>query len=223
MVSLDVARAAVRSLCFGRPRQVSLVLLVGGLLLTGGVVQAAQPIESFVWKAAVATTAVLIATTNPLEADGMLAEVGGGDHINVVRIGARWDWKEDLLDVFGWKVDTYWQLEFSKWQSTRDASQDGSSVTAGLIPVFRFVGKQNRFRPYIDVGVGVNVFSVSRLEDHQFGSNFQFSDVFGFGVHFGNRNQWELGYKFQHYSNGSVRVPNKGINFSFLTLSYMYK
>ncbi len=222
-MSFDFTKAAMRSLCFGWSRRASVVLLVGSLLLTGTAQAGQQPLESLMWKSAVATTAALIAITNPLEADGMLAEVGGGDHINVVRIGARWDWKEDLLDVFGWKVDSYWKLEFSRWQSTRDASQEGVSVTAGLIPMFRFVDKQNHFRPYIDVGVGVNVFSVSRLEDHQFGSNFQFSDVLGFGAHFGNRNQWELGYKFQHYSNGSVRVPNKGINFNFLTLSYMYK
>ncbi len=181
-----------------------------------------QPFESFLWKTSAATTAALIATTNPLGADRMSSEVGGGDHVYVIRVGAEWDWRDDLMEVFGWQLSSYWQLDFSKWQSTRDASQTGANVTVGLVPMFRFSGSEGYYQPYLDVGVGVSVFSVSRLEDHQFGSNFQFSSLFGVGINFGNRNQWGLGYKFQHYSNGSVRVPNKGINFNFITLSYKY-
>lgn len=181
-----------------------------------------QPIESFLWKASSTATAVLIATTNPIKADRMSAEVGGGEHVYVVRAGAEWNWNDNLMELFGWKLSTYWQLDFSKWQSTRDASQDGANVTTGLTPMFRFTGKSGYIQPYLDVGVGIYLFSVSRLEDHEFGSNFQFSDLFAVGARFGQRKQWAVGYKFQHYSNGSVRVPNHGINFNFLTLSYKY-
>lgn len=152
----------------------------------------------------------------------MLMEVGGGEHVYVIRAGATWDWNDDLMQLFGWNLSTYWQLDFSKWQSTRDASQDGANVTVGLIPIFRFTGNKGYFQPYLDVGVGVYLFTVSQLEDHEFGSNFQFSDLFSVGAHFGKRHQWSVGYKFQHYSNGSVRVPNHGINFNFVTLSYDY-
>ncbi|MDT8383844.1 MAG: acyloxyacyl hydrolase [Gammaproteobacteria bacterium] len=174
------------------------------------------------WKASAAATAVLIATTNPLQADRVSMELGGGEHVYVVRAGAEWDWNDNLMTVFGWRLSTYWQLDFSKWQSTRDASQDGANVTVGFTPMFRFTGRTGYIEPYLDVGVGVYLFTVSRLEDHEFGSNFQFSDLFGVGMRFGERKQWALGYKFQHYSNGSVRVPNHGINFNFLTLSYKY-
>lgn len=149
-------------------------------------------------------------------------EIGGGEHVYVVRAGAEWNWNDNLMEVLGWDLSTYWQLDFSKWQSTRDASQDGANVTVGLTPMFRFTGTMAHTQLYLDVGVGVYLFTVSRLEDHEFGSNFQFSDLFGVGARFGNRNQWSLGYKFQHYSNGSVRTPNHGINFNFLTLSYKY-
>lgn len=181
-----------------------------------------QPVESFLWKASAAASAVLIATTNPIQADRISMELGGGEHVNVVRVGAEWDWNDDLMTVFGWDLSTYWQLEFSRWQSTRDASQDGANVTAGLIPMFRFTGNKGYFQPYLDVGVGISFFTVSQLEDHEFGSNFQFTDLFVLGARFGKRHQWALSYKFQHYSNGAVRVPNQGINFNFLTLSYKY-
>ena len=181
-----------------------------------------QPLESFMWKASAAATAVLIAKTNPLKADRMSLETGGGDHFYIIRAGAEWDWNDNLLNVYGWNVDSYWQLDFSKWQSTRDASQSGANVTVGLTPMFRFTGSKGYVQPYLDVGVGVYLFTDSTLEDHEFGSNFQFSDLFRVGALIGNRNQWGIGYKFQHYSNGSVREPNKGINFHFITLSYKY-
>ena len=220
MMSFDIARAAVRSVC-PRACRGATVLLAGAMMLAGPA-NAGQSLESLLWKGAAATTLALAAATNPLGADGVTAEVGGGNRIAVVGIGARWDWNEDLLDVFGWKVDSYWKLEFFRWQSLRNREQSGTSLTAGLVPVFRFVDKDSRFRPYVDVGVGIAVFSASRFEGRQFGSNFQFTDVFGFGGHFGQHNQWKLGYKFQHYSNGSVKIPNKGINFHFLSLSYLY-
>lgn len=152
----------------------------------------------------------------------MSSELGGGEHMNVARVGAQWDWNDNLMTVFGWRLDSYWQLDFSKWQSTRDSSQDGAVVTAGFTPMFRFTGNKGSVQPYLDVGVGVYVFSVSSIEDHEFGSNFQFSDMFSVGANFGKRYQWGVGYKFQHYSNGSVRVPNHGINFHLMTLSYEY-
>ncbi len=185
-------------------------------------VHAGQPLESLVWKMSVATTAALIATTNPLKARGMTTEIGGGDHVSVVRAGAQWDWNDDLLEVFGWNVSSYWQLDFSRWQSTRDSSQTGVNMTVGFTPMFRFTGKEGYVQPYVDVGVGISLFTVSSFQEHEFGSNFQFADMLGIGANIGKRNQWGFAYKFQHYSNGSVRVPNKGINFHFLTLTYQY-
>jgi len=192
------------------------------LLFSFSQAHATDGVESTMWKSSVAVTAALIATTNPLKARSMSTEVGGGDHFYVTRVGAQWDWNDNLLDVFGWRVNSYWQLDFSKWQSTVDASQSGANVTVGLIPMFRFTGNPGYVQPFIDVGVGVYLFTDSSLKDHQFGSNFQFSDLFSVGANVGKRNQWGFAYKFQHYSNGSVREPNHGINFQFLTLSYKY-
>lgn len=200
----------------------SLLLAIFFSLFLFSQAHATDGIESTVWKSAVTATAVLIAKTNPLKARSMSMEVGGGDHFSVIRAGAQWDWNDDLLEVWGWKVSSYWQLDFSKWQSTVDASQTGANVTVGLIPMYRFTGKPGYVQPFVDVGVGVYLFTDSQLKDHQFGSNFQFSDLLAIGANVGKRNQWGFAYKFQHYSNGSVKVPNHGINFHFLTLSYKY-
>lgn len=206
---------------FSAVRKSSLLVTFLSLVLFSQA-HATDGVESTVWKSAVAATAVLIATTNPLKARSMSLELGGGDHFSVIRAGAQWDWNDDLLEVWDWKVSSYWQLDFSKWQSTVDASQDGANLTVGFTPIYRFTGKPGYVQPYVDVGVGVSLFTDSQLKDHQFGSNFQFNDVLSVGANVGARNQWDFAFKFQHYSNGSVRVPNHGINFYFLTLKYKY-
>jgi len=202
--------------------KVSLGTLVLFFFLTTQQAQASDPIESTVWKAAVTTTAVLIATTNPLKARSMSMEIGSGDRVYVVRGGAQWDWNDDLMEVFGWTLSSYWQFDISRWQSTVDLSQEGVNMTVGFTPMFRFTGKKGYVQPFLDVGVGVYLFTVSSFQEYEFGSNFQFSDVVSVGANVGKRNQWGFAYKFQHYSNGSVRVPNEGINFHFLTMTYKY-
>ena len=104
------------------------------LFLLIGQASANQPEESLMWKTSATMTAVLIVMTNPMKADRVSMETGGGEHVYVTRVGAEWDWKDDLMKVFGWKLSTHWQLDFSKWQSERDSSQDGANVTLGLTP-----------------------------------------------------------------------------------------
>jgi lipid A 3-O-deacylase len=44
----------------------------------------------------------------------------------------------------------------------------------------------------------------------------------GVGVQFGSRQQYLAGYRFQHISNGGIKEPNPGINFSQLYLQYNF-
>ena len=202
----------------------SLTLTLIIFAVTASEAQARTKFESFMWKSAVAASSVLIAVTNPAKTDGVTIEQGGdadGDFY-VTRIGLQWDWNDNLLNLYGWKASSYWQLEFSKWQGTYDSAQEAANVTAGIIPMFRLTGKPGYAQPFVDVGVGISAFTDSKLGGHEFGSNFQFTDILVAGVFVGKRNQWGYAYKFEHYSNGSVRPPNSGINFHAITLTYRY-
>ncbi len=197
------------------------------VLLSASQVHAAQPIGSWAWRAASAMTISLFYATNITGADRMIAGYGSGENVNAVRLGAQWDWNDDLLEVFGFNLGTFWQLDYSKWQSTIDSSQMGANNTLGLTPVFRFTRSfgagDHPTKVYLDTSLGVYLFSSTQVNDSKFGSNFQFSDSLAMGAYFGEKNQWTVGYKFQHYSNGSVKLPNNGINLNFLTVSYEYE
>lgn len=58
--------------------------------------------------------------------------------------------------------------------------------------------------------------------DFTLGTAFQFADMTGVGLQFGNRQRYLAGYRFQHISNGGINEPNPGINFSQLYLQYNF-
>jgi lipid A 3-O-deacylase len=178
--------------------------------------------ETLAWRAAVASTIALFYVTNPIKADRMVFTAGGGEQVKVARIGAQWDWHENLLTLFGYQLGSYVQFDISRWQSTADSTQAGANNTIGLTPVFRFTRRFGSVTSYIDTGIGAYLFSNNRINDSNFGGNFQFGDMLGVGFQFGARRQWGLGYKYQHHSNNGIKLPNNGINFHFLTLTYQY-
>ena len=192
------------------------------LLASSQVVKAEGFEESLPWKLAVGTTIALVYATNPVKANRMCVEIGGSSHISLARIGAQWDWHDNLLQWRGFRLGTYWQLDYAKWQSTRISSSAGANNTLGLTPVFRFTGRLGAVKSYVETAIGVHLFSHSTLDGVDYGSNFQFGDHLGFGVFFGQRQQWSLGYKFLHHSNNSLGTPHNGIDFHLLSLSYAY-
>ncbi|MDP1996021.1 MAG: acyloxyacyl hydrolase, partial [Gallionella sp.] len=44
----------------------------------------------------------------------------------------------------------------------------------------------------------------------------------GVGARFGDRRQFDLGYRFQHLSNGGIKKPNQGINFNQIRFAYHF-
>lgn len=185
-------------------------------------VQAETQAGAIPWKLAVGSTIALIYVTNPAKATRMFAEVGGGSHIKLARMGAQWDWHDNLLQWFGFRLGTYWQLDYAKWQSTLDSGSTGANNSLGLTPVFRFTGMLGDVKSYVETAIGIHLFSSSRINGDHYGTNFQFGDHIGVGIFFGARQQWVLGYRYLHHSNNSLGTPHNGIDFHLLSLAYTY-
>ena len=192
------------------------------IMIFAGQSAAASKAEGDAWKVALGSSLALVYITNALKSDRMIFESGGGESVNFLRAGAQWDYEKDILKFLGFTLDTYFQFDFAKWQSTRDSSQNGAINSIGFTPVFRFIRYTNWATVYFDTSIGFALISNSHINDTQFGSNFQFSDSLGVGAMFGERRQWGIGYKFNHMSNDGIKVPNNGINFHLISLSYQY-
>ena len=94
----------------------------------------------------------------------------------------------------------------------------------GLTPVLRLQPNNPAgFSPYAELGVGFHFLSSTSVSpQRQFGSSFQFGDHVGAGVRFGDKGQYDIGYRYQHLSNAGIKQPNQGINFQQLRLQYHF-
>jgi lipid A 3-O-deacylase len=204
--------------CFFKIRIAFFVLLIA----FSGQSVAATKAEAAAWKVAVGSTLALVYITNALKSDRMIFESGGGESVSFNRIGAQWDYKNDILKFLDFSLDSYFQLDYAKWQSTKDSSQNGAINSIGFTPVFRFIRRANKATVYFDTSIGAALISNNHINDLKFGSNFQFSDSLSIGAMFGERRQWGIGYKYNHMSNNGIKVPNNGINFHLISISYQY-
>ncbi len=155
--------------------------------------------------------------------DGVALELGGGDDsTGVVRAALFWDWDARWFAEGAWHVGGYWELDAGYWHADSGHRGHRDIAEIGLTPVFRL--QQNDPGDaafYLEAGIGVHFLSHTKInEDRDFSTAFQFGDLAGFGVQFGHRHAWELGYRFQHLSNGGIENPNDGIGLHLLRLAY---
>jgi opacity protein-like surface antigen len=70
---------------------------------------------------------------------------------------------------------------------------------------------RKRFYPYLEAGVGFNYFTLQTREQ---ATQFNFIETLGIGMNFFLKQNLSLnlGYRWQHLSNASIKKPNKGID-----------
>jgi lipid A 3-O-deacylase len=171
-------------------------VVVAGLLLTGVAIPAAA-------------------------VDGVAIEAGSGDGTDMGRIAIQWDWSKRWFQGQEWHVGGYWDLGLGYWSHDTLPGQNGSITEIGFTPVFR-LQRNELVGPYAELAVGVHFLSSTQIGDKRLSTSFQFGDHVGLGYRFGAKAAWDLSYRLQHLSNGSIKKPNDGINFHQARLQYHF-
>jgi lipid A 3-O-deacylase len=154
--------------------------------------------------------------------DGVAVELGRGDGTDMGRIALQSDWQKQWLKGAGWHVGGYWDLGLGQWhRGGVRAGQNEDITEVGLTPVFR-LQQNDRRGLYGEAGIGIHFLSHTSIGDKRFSTSFQFGDHIGVGYRFGARGAYDLSYRFQHLSNGGIKAPNSGINFSQIRLQYHF-
>ena len=178
-------------------------------------------VKQIKWKAIVAGCALTAAHVSVFAVDSVSVEAGVGEQVQMMRLGAQWNWGSRWFQSNGSHLGGYWDLTIAQWRGNRyqDISGQHQNLTnIGLTPVFRWQ-QDSKKGAYIEAGVGLNM-----LSDHydnngrRFSTRFQFGDHLGVGYVFNNK--IDIGLKVQHFSNGSIKKPNPGENFVVLRASY---
>jgi lipid A 3-O-deacylase len=167
----------------------------------------------------------ILAALSPasVAADSLSVEFGAGDKTKMVRVGAQWKWDRTWWHSNGTHIGGYWDLTVAQWRGNRFRNIPGSTQNisaVGITPVFRLQNDSLKGL-YAEAGIGAHLLSeLYDNNDKQLSTRFQFGDHVGVGYVFSNNA--DLSLKIQHFSNGSIKKPNDGVNFAVVRLSFPF-
>lgn len=144
-------------------------------------------------------------------------EVGTTSKARIVRFGVQSQWDKKWFVSNGTHLSGYWDLSLAQWRGTQHRNIPGETqniTNVGFTPVFRFQA-DDKLGWYAEGGIGLNLLSKRYdNDDDQLSTHLQFGDHIGAGYVFSSG--WDVGLKIQHFSNGSYKKPNDGVNFLIL-------
>ena len=154
--------------------------------------------------------------------DGVAFEIGSGEHADMARVSVQWDWKKRWFQTANWHLGGYWDVAAGYWHDGGARGRQHEGIfDLGVTPVFR-IQPNGLVGPYIEAAIGFHLLSHTSIGDRRLSTAFQFGDHVGAGYRFGAKGSYDLGYRFQHLSNGSIKRPNPGINFHQIRLQYNF-
>lgn len=174
-------------------------------------------------QAVVAAVPFVACTAARADQFGVQVAAGVGDrHVKKLDLGLVWDPGLTWWQIGDWHFTLVGEAH-AVWWHTNEGDVHDNIGEFGFTPVFRFIKTSGSLRPFFELGAGVRVLTSPRISStFTLGTAFQFADMAGVGVQFGSRQQYLAGYRFQHISNGGIKEPNPGINFSQLYLQYNF-
>lgn len=134
-----------------------------------------------------------------------------------------------------WPITGYWEASINqanakKWVHRKNHKQLASfnkHVYGGSVNhTFRMEKLYHKFPilldPYVDAGLGLGYFNKKYLGVKRLGRRMLFEVKFGFGVRFGECREFDIGYKYIHFSNANSVRYNDAIDLNFLMLNYWF-
>ena len=137
-------------------------------------------------------------------------------------VGLIWDWDAKWAIGAG-ELTGYFEGSLSDWSyAGKDQGRNATLAQFGLIPVFRYRPGQGKSAWFVEGGVGATATTrIYETQRKRFSTSFNFGDHVGLGFDFGNERQHELVLRFEHFSNGRIKQPNPGENFT--EVRYVYR
>ncbi len=168
--------------------------------------------------------ALVLSASSAFAIDSMALEYGNGNRTDVVRVSAQWNWKKPLWSSASTELTGHWDVNLSHWKENRFDNVPGQTQnfwSTGVTPVFRLQPAGSKTGIYGEAGLGVHYFSqlynnnTSKLSTH-----YQFGTLIGVGYRF--TQNFDLGLRVQHFSNGGFKEPNSGVNLGLVRAAYRF-
>jgi lipid A 3-O-deacylase len=146
---------------------------------------------------------------------GVAVTVADGNNTGMYGAALNWDSLCACAALKEYGFDTRLVAQLAYWHGREQPAERSSLWDVSLIPMLRWIGPQvGSVRPFAELGVGAHLLSATRINTERiFSTAFQFGDVAGAGITFGERQRYELGVYVHHISNAGIKEPNDGITF----------
>jgi lipid A 3-O-deacylase len=185
--------------------------------------------EKSVWQRHVlcgALGALLALGAASAHADQFGVQLGAGvaDHdVKKGDLGLVWDPGLQWWHFAGFHFTVVGEAHVAYWHEGAANAVNPAIWEFGVTPVFRIIKDTGWFRPFFEAGVGIRFLShVQETTDRTMSTSFQFADMVGVGAQFGEHQNYQAGFRFQHLSNADIKTPNPGINFTQVYLQYNF-
>jgi hypothetical protein len=163
------------------------------------------------------------AITSAHAVDGVSLIYGQGNNVDVFGVEARSDeWRRWPVGA-NWRLSAYGVGSIAYWRA-REETEHKELWDFGAAPALRLQGTRTSGAvPYVEASLGVHLLSSRQINGNRaFSTSFQFGEFVGAGVLFGPRQEFGLGMRLQHVSNGGIENPNPGLTFVSAALSYRF-
>lgn len=152
---------------------------------------------------------------------GPTIEVGHGSGVVVYGVGYAWpdSWIHLTDGSRDWS--TRWIAKFENWHAENDGPRRRDLVRVGLMPVVRYQSG-GRGSWYLEGGIGASLLSATALDNRRLSTAFQFNEMIGVGMPFGERGHYEVSVSLNHVSNGDIKKPNNGFSYGAVSLGYVF-
>lgn len=138
------------------------------------------------------------------------------DNIDIYRVGLMKKWNVQWLENSTGYVDGYFELSYNHWDYS---GKQINGIALSPVFVYAFNPSGNDWYPYIEGGVGVAYIDDYHIKDRDLSSNLQFEDRIGAGLRYNN---FDLNFRYLHYSNAGFKDPNDGIDIWIGTLAWFF-
>lgn len=168
-----------------------------------------------------------ISTTAQAQLGISVASGIGANDITPYRAALLIDFDPWVVTIKKWLIIPIWETSVAYWDaepSPQPGSNDSLTVvtTGPMFRLQRHVSYSYWTSYYFELGIAAAWLSKDEIAGRKLSMHFQFEDKFGVGFRFGREGQYDLSFRAVHYSNGSCKRPNHGVNMGMLNLSYWF-
>lgn len=145
------------------------------------------------------------------------------DSSDIMRVDFQKKWRHSWFDGGAWYLGGYWDTTLTRMKA--DIGHTGTVYGIGLTPVFRYqrdAALSSGVTPFAEAGFGVHLLNDTHVGTNRLTTAFQFGTLFGLGVGFGDRGQYELTYQYTNLTNADLKKPNDGLDAHLLKLGYNF-